>query len=104
MLYISLIFIFFGVFLALYSYLMMPYNNNYPKQRKEKQKYCILIPARNESKVIEGLLESIENQSRKINSEDVYIIVEDKEDKTVQIANKPLINKGGINDVTPSNL
>ena len=58
---------------------IVPYKNN--------GKYAILIPARNESKVIENLLISIENQTYKVDPKDVYVIVEDKGDKTISIAN-----------------
>ena len=62
-------------------------NNNKPEKKDTNHNYAILIPARDESKVIEGLLKSIKEQSMKINMNDVYVIVEDKNDKTVQIAN-----------------
>lgn len=58
------------------------------KRDKKKPKFCILIPARNESKVIEALLISIGNQSYKVPFSDVYIIVESKADKTNLIASK----------------
>ena len=57
---------------------IVPYKNN--------GRYAILIPARNESKVIENLLISIENQTYKVDPKDVYVIVENKGDKTVSIA------------------
>lgn len=67
----------------------MTRNNNSPKKSDTvTNKYCILIPARNESQVIEQLLISIEKQTKKINSKDVYIIVESKEDPTVEIVKK----------------
>jgi len=49
-------------------------------------KYAILIPARNESKVIEKLLKSIEIQNKDMSN--VYVIVEDENDKTCEITNK----------------
>ncbi len=54
--------------------------------------FAILIPARNESKVIKGLLDSIKKQTLKIDSTNIYIIVEDKKDPTVTIAKKRNIN------------
>lgn len=48
-------------------------------------KYAILIPARNESKVIRTMLESILEQEYKIDTKDVYVIVEDINDPTVEI-------------------
>ncbi len=49
---------------------------------------AILIPARDESKVIEGLLDSIEKQSVTMHPDDVYVIVEDALDPTVEICRK----------------
>lgn len=50
--------------------------------------FGILIPARNESKVIEGLLESIREQTYPVDMEDVYVIIEDTSDPTVSIAQR----------------
>ena len=72
----------------LYKYLIMKKNTNYPQKEKNGHNYAILIPARNESLVIEKLLISIENQTKKIKPEDVYVIVETKKDKTVSIVEK----------------
>lgn len=64
-------------------------NNKNPVIKKEiKHNFAILIPARNESKVIERLLISIKEQTKQINMQDVYIIVEQKDDPTIIIANK----------------
>ncbi len=64
-------------------------NENLPEEkRKSFKKACILIPARDESLVIEDLLNSIKEQTRPINMEDVVIIVESEEDPTIQIAKK----------------
>lgn len=61
----------------------------FPKKKsKQQHRYAILIPARDESKVIEALLISIEKQSMPVSSCDVYVIVEDKNDKTVEIVKK----------------
>lgn len=53
---------------------------------RKKCKYAILIPARDESKTIEGLLKSIRVQVKDMSC--TYIIVEDKKDKTCSIAKK----------------
>ncbi len=89
---ISLIIILISLVMLIYSFLVTIKNNNYPKKTTSKGKNCILIPARNESKVIEDLLISIENQTQKIDSEDVYIIVETPKDKTVDIVHKHKMN------------
>ena len=61
-------------------------NNNHPiKEEKKKPDFCILIPAKDESKVIKGPLDSIKNQTYKINMQNVYVIVEDIKDPTVNI-------------------
>ena len=65
-------------------------DNNSPKNKKTSSNYAILIPARNESKVINGLLNSIENQTMKV--KDVYVIVESKSDPTVEIVKKHNMN------------
>lgn len=64
-------------------------NNSNPVSKKDSvHDFAILIPARDESKVIERLLISIKNQTQKINMNDVYIIVEKKDDLTIGIAKK----------------
>ena len=63
-------------------------NCNKPKKRKCTHNFCVLIPARYESRVIEGLLKSIKNQSYKINMKDVYVVVESIKDETVNICKK----------------
>ena len=85
-----------GIFLIIVGLLILfttsflaRFNNNFPKaKRKELTDFCVLIPARDESKVIEDLLISIKNQTKKINMQDVYIIVENESDPTVEIAKK----------------
>ena len=85
---ISDIIITISILTLLYKYLIMKKNTNYPQKEKNGHNYAILIPARNESLVIEKLLISIENQTKKIKPEDVYVIVETKKDKTVSIVEK----------------
>lgn len=94
MIYLGLILVLFGIILVIYSYFAVFYNNTNNKKLKQSNSdnYCILIPARNESKVIEDLLISIENQTKKVDPKDVYIIVEDKKDLTVSIAKKHKMN------------
>ena len=64
-------------------------DNNRPKCQKKSSNYAILIPARNESKVINDLLNSIDNQTMKV--KDVYVIVESKSDKIVENHNMNII-------------
>jgi cellulose synthase/poly-beta-1,6-N-acetylglucosamine synthase-like glycosyltransferase len=63
-----------------------------PLIKNTKNRFCILIPARDESNVIENLIMSIESQSININMKDVYVIVEDKNDKTIDICKKHNVN------------
>lgn len=89
---ISLIIIILSILMLIYSYLVTIKNNNYPKKVKTTKKNAILVPARDESKVIESLLISIENQTQKINPEDIYVIVESSKDRTVKIVKKHKMN------------
>lgn len=86
---ISIFFIIIGLLMLFTVSFLARLNNNFPKEkRKELSKFCILIPARDESKVIEDLLISIKNQTKKVNMKDVYIIIENEEDPTNNIAKK----------------
>lgn len=86
---IGIFLIILGLLLIFWSFLFSKHNNNFPKiKRKELQTFCILIPARDESKVIEDLLISIKKQTFKVSFKDVIIIVESKDDPTCDIAKK----------------
>ena len=89
---IGLIFIISAFILLIYSYLVIPRCYLKPKKYNNKKRYCILIPARYESKVINNLLLSITKQTTKINPKDIYIIVESIKDKTVDIAKQYNMN------------
>ncbi len=89
---ISLIIIIISLLTLIYKYIIMIKNHNYPNKEKTRHNYAVLIPARNESQVIENLLISIENQTQKIKPENVYVIVETKKDKTVSIVEKHKMN------------
>ena len=62
------------------------------KNIKSKPSIAILIPARNESLVIKDLLDSLIKQTYQIKKENIYIIVEDQNDKTVKIAKEYKMN------------
>ena len=85
---IGIVLIFTGFLISIVLLIASKNNHNVPSPKKNNGKYAILIPARDESKVIEDLLISIENQTRKIKAGDVYVIVEDKNDPTISIAHK----------------
>lgn len=89
---IGLIFIISAFILLIYSYLVMSRCYLKPTKYNNKKRYCILIPARYESKVINNLLLSITKQTTKINPKDIYIIVESIKDKTVDIAKQYNMN------------
>lgn len=55
---------------------------------KRNYKYAILIPARNESRVIEDLLKSIQKQEYDQDLLETFVIVENKDDPTCEIAKK----------------
>ena len=83
----------FLIFLDLILFIVMHEkarkNNNKPKKEANPNpEFAVLIPARDESKVIKGLLDSIQKQTFKINMKNVYIIVESSEDKTCSIADE----------------
>lgn len=78
-----------GIIILVIGSRLVSHNDNFPKHtRKRNGKFAILIPARDESLVIEGLLRSIKNQTRKVDMQDVYVIVEDKNDPTVAITER----------------
>ena len=90
--WVSLAFFLLGLFLStLVSILLKKDETLQKKVRNAPERIAILVPARNESKVIESLLISIENQSSSI-LKDVYVIVEDEQDKTVEITKKYHMN------------
>lgn len=86
--FISLILILIGFIIMVIVNIMSRKNNNKPIKRKEDHNFCFLVPARYESKVIEGLLISLKKQTFKINMKDVYVIVESKKDETINICKK----------------
>ncbi len=57
-------------------------------QAKQDHKFAIIIPARNESKVIHQILDSIKAQTYNPELIDTYIIVESEDDPTCEIAKK----------------
>lgn len=85
----SIVLILYGVIYYLYVIIMSKKNDIIVSNKNiSSPRFCIVIPARDESKVIENLLISIKNQNYKMSFDDVYIIVEDIEDKTVEISKK----------------
>ena len=90
---ICLILIFIAWFLLIKEYIVALKGSKIKLKRTyDESNFAILIPARDESKVISNLLDSIKKQTFKIDSKDIYIIVESRKDKTVSIAKKRDVN------------
>ncbi len=85
---ISLTFIFIGIITSVIINILAKKNKNKPIKRKNSHNFCVLIPARYESKVIGELLKSIKNQTYKIDMKDVYVVVESSKDESVSICKK----------------
>lgn len=58
------------------------------KKETKSPSIAFLLPARHEEKVIGGLLQSIKEQTVKVDMQNVFVIVQDKQDKTGEIASK----------------
>ena len=91
LLIISLICILIGLILLIIDAFFLNDKEKKIKTRKYKN-FSILIPARDESKVINNIIDSIKNQSINVNLSDVYVIVESEFDETVNICKKNGIN------------
>lgn len=86
---LGIVLLIIGIILFLSKKAILKFNKNYPKKYKiNSHNFCILIPARDESLVVENLLKSIKNQTVKVNMEDVYVIVESENDPTIDISKK----------------
>lgn len=54
------------------------------EKAKKYTHFCVIIPARDESKVIRGILDSLKKQTYPKEYFDVYVVVESKDDPTVK--------------------
>ncbi|MBO8427848.1 MAG: glycosyltransferase [Firmicutes bacterium] len=81
--------IFLLLSLPLILYFIEAFNKSprFPRGKK-LYKYAILIPARNEDKVITHILESLKKQTYPKEYFDVYVIIESKDDPTFNITKK----------------
>ena len=78
---ICLILIFIAWFLLIKEYIVALKGSKIKLKRTYAEpSFAVLIPARDESKVISNLLDSIKNQTFKIDSKDIYIIVESRKE------------------------
>ena len=74
---ISILVVGLGILYLLYPMISRSQMKNIPKRGKKKDgKFAILIPARDESRVIRGLLDSLKEQTEPVLFSDVYVIVE----------------------------
>ena len=90
---ICLVLIFIASYLLIKEYIVALKGSKVTLKRiYDNPSLAVLIPARDESKVISNLIDSIEKQTFKIDSKDIYIIVESRKDKTVSIAKERNIN------------
>ena len=90
---ICLVLIFIASYLLIKEYIVALKGSKITLKRNyDNPSFAILIPARDESKVISNLIDSIKKQTFKIDTKDIYIIVESKNDKTVDIAKERNIN------------
>lgn len=90
---ISRFFLYMNFFVSTIRFAVRPFGKNKPvplpeKDQKREPHFAVLIPARDESKVIEGLLKDLRRQTQKIPAEDIYVIIETPEDPTAKIAEK----------------
>ena len=90
---ICLVLIFIASYMLIKEYLVALKGSKIKLTRNYNEpSFAIIIPARDESLVISNLLDSIKRQSIKVNPKDIYIIVESRKDKTVEIAKIRNIN------------
>lgn len=85
LLIVSILFFILGIILLILKIVASKNTNLVPKEKDTLSSFCVLIPAREESRVIRGLLESIKNQVKQPRMEDVYVIVERDDDPSVFI-------------------
>lgn len=81
---LMLVFYWYKIVIYLYALKNSTKGNNFP-EAKENHKFAIIVPARFESKVIRGLLNSIQNQNYNKNLIKVVVGVESLDDPTCQI-------------------
>lgn len=78
----------FGLGQMCYARWVLRYNKLELKPREGDPKIAVLIPARDESKVVAGILKSLSEQTLKVEMKDVFVIVECLDDPTIEICEK----------------
>ena len=104
--FVLLAFLFFAIlswYYIGYFFLALQKAKKFPKGEKQ-YKFAILVPARNEDKVIGNLLKSLKKQDYPKDKFDVFVIVESKDDPTIKLTEKAgykvIIRKDLINKRT----
>ena len=78
-----------AIFLLLREYLLtLKGSNKKLINNSDNPRFAVLVPAKDESLVIEDLLNSLEEQSYKIDKQDIYVITESLDDPTNKIVLK----------------
>lgn len=75
----------FGLIRLGYAWWVLRENKLDLHPRADEPEIAILIPARDESRVISGLLKSLQEQTLKPGMQDIYVIVERPDDSTIGI-------------------
>ena len=78
----------FGLGTMCYAKYVLRQNYLELQPRQDQPKIAVLIPARDESRVVAGLLKSLQEQTLKVRMQDVYVIVERLDDPTIKICEK----------------
>lgn len=78
----------YGIYFVITGFFAFKTENYKIKKYPAKTKFAILIPARNESLVIENLIKSLKDQNYPTNLYDIYTIVNNCTDNTLAVAKK----------------
>lgn len=85
MLVVGILCVLYAIFLTIRASIVLRRSNLQLTPRKKQPRIAFLIPARYESAVIEGLLKSLLKQTVPVMTKDIYVIVENMDDPTVEI-------------------
>ena len=88
LLIIGICFILLGLIYEIYKIYNLRFENKILTKQKPTNNFAIIIPARDESLVIELLLNSISEQSINVDFSDVYVVVENQQDPTIDLCKK----------------
>lgn len=88
MLVVGLLLVVYACGLMVYAAVILRKDKLNLTPRSNTLRMAFLVPARYESAVIEGLLKSLAKQTVPVNMRDVYVIVESRDDPTVEICEK----------------